>query len=86
MSDFYENHQPGLESPGLHIDTITPSDTAELPRATRGLNVAESGFVRVTTVTGEDGTLFLAAGVAFPIRVRRVWASGTTATGIVGLS
>ena len=53
--------------------------------STRALCVATSGLVQVTTVGGTTGTIYVMAGAPFPVRVRRVWASGTAATGIVGL-
>ena len=85
MTDPFSGHQAGLESPALYVDAVTPDDAADLSRPSRALNVAQSGAVRVTTVTGDTGTVFVAAGAAFPIRVVRVWATGTTATGIVAL-
>ncbi|PWJ12878.1 hypothetical protein SAMN05421539_11514 [Jannaschia seohaensis] len=39
--------------------------------------------MRVTTVGGSTEAIHIAAGVPFPIRVTRVWATG--ATGIVAL-
>lgn len=86
MSDAYKNYQHGLESPALYLDQIVPSDAADLARVTRALNVTVSGAIRVTTVTGDTATVYVAAGGAFPLRVRKVWATGTDAAGIVGLS
>ncbi|MEX5730234.1 hypothetical protein Ga0609869_003587 [Rhodovulum iodosum] len=84
--DAFLDFQPGLQSPALHLEPITPSDTADLARVTRALNVAGAGSVRVVTVTGQTGDIHVAAGIPFPIRVVRVLATGTTATGITGLS
>lgn len=84
-SDPFHAHAPGLESPALGALTITPADGSDLARATRALNVAQAGFLRVTMVSGDVVTLYVAAGLAFPARVRRVWQTGTTATGITGL-
>lgn len=85
MSDFFENHQPGLESPAAGLAVITPNDAADLAVATRGVNVTTSGLLYVTTVNGDSGDIYVAAGTVFPIRARRIWATGTTATGIRGL-
>lgn len=85
MSDTFEGFSSGLESPATHITTITPNDTTDLVVASRALNVATSGVVRVTTVGGTTAPIYVVAGVAFPVRVTRVWNSGTTATGIVAL-
>lgn len=85
MTDLFSNMAPGLESPARNLSEITPSDTEDLAIFSRALNVAESGFVAVTTIAGDEGRVFLAAGSIFPLRVRRIWATGTTATGIACL-
>ncbi len=85
MTDLFQRFQPGLESPASRLLAVTPSDTADLAVASRALNVAQAGLVRVTTVAGDTGTVFIAAGVPFAIRVSRVWATGTTASGIAAL-
>lgn len=85
MKDPYAGFQPGLESPATRLVAVEPDDSADLVWTTRALGVAQAGMVRVTTQNGDTGEIFIAAGVPFPIRVRRVWATGTTATGIVAL-
>lgn len=82
MSDKFADYQQSLESPAQHIYNVTPSDTADITYASRALNVSEAGFVRVTTVGGNDATIFVSAGNAFPVRATRIWDTGTTATGI----
>lgn len=86
MTDVFKNHQTGLESPATRLLPITPNDDVDLPIATRALSVGTEGFVNVTTVGGDIGRVFLAAGVPFPIRAVRIWATDTTATEIVGLA
>ena len=86
MSDPFEHHTNGLESPATALAPVIPDDTTDLVTPSRALNVAQAGFVRVTTTEGSEATLYIAAGLAFPVRVRRVWATGTTATDIVALS
>ena len=83
MTDRFEDHVSGLESPATHLEAVTPDDGADLPRASRALNVSQAGFIRLTTVGGSIATVYVAPGVAFPVRAARVWATGTTATGIV---
>lgn len=85
MSDPFDGATTGLESPALHLAPVVPNDAADLATACRALAVTQSGQVQITTITGQTGTIFVAAGVPFPIRVRRVWASGTTASEIVAL-
>lgn len=86
MVDAFSQYRSGLESPAIRLLNITPSDTADIAEASRALNVATSGTVRMTTVGGTTVTVFIAAGIAFPVRAVRIWSTGTTATDIVALS
>lgn len=78
--------------PAELITLITPSDTAIInfggkAKATRGISLAGAGTLRVITVHGEDITIpsgALAVGVIHAIAVKQVYATGTSATGIVG--
>ena len=85
MSDPFGNHTPGLESPASLLEPVTPSDTVDMATPSRALNVQQSGTVRVSTTGGSTATLYVAAGIGFPVRATRVWATGTTATGIVAM-
>jgi hypothetical protein len=85
MPDTFSSYSSSLDSPASNVTEITPSDTEDLATASRALNVAAEGLVRVTTVGGDTASILIAAGVPFPIRCTRVWATGTTATGIVSL-
>lgn len=85
MSDLFEGFQPGLESPATRLAQIAPSDTQDLAFISRAIAVATTGSVRVTTLAGDTGAVHIVAGVPFAIRVSRIWATGTTATGIVAL-
>ena len=71
--------------PATALGEITPDDATDLAEVTIALNVATPGTVRVTTEGGDTGDVTIAPGLAFPIRVTRVWATGTSATGIRGL-
>lgn len=65
---------------------ITPSDSTDLPQVTRTLWVGGAGNVSVQMIDGTAITLQgCAAGQEIPVRVRRVYATGTTASNIVGL-
>ena len=85
MADTFSSHTRSLSSPPTDLIAVTPSDTDDLAYISRGLNVAASGTVHVTTHGGTTATIFVAAGIVFPIRVERIWATGTTATGIVAM-
>lgn len=85
MTDPFASFVGGLEAPATEIFDVVPDDTQDLEIATRAINVSLAGNVRVTTVGGSTATVFVGAGIAFPIRVVRLHATGTTAQGIVGL-
>ncbi len=86
MTDF-STYQPGLESPPSRALTITPDDNADAPLTLRGLMVAAAGHVAVTTLEGDEVVLpALQPGVQYAILASRIRATGTTATGIVGLA
>lgn len=86
MVDAFSQYRIGLESPAVRLLSVVPSDTADIPEASRAINVATSGTVRITTVGGTTATVFVAAGIAFPVRATRIWSTGTTAANIVALS
>jgi len=87
MKDHFSAHSAGLTSPAEHADAITPSDAGELPRATRALYVGQGGDVSARFVSGDSVVLAnLQGGTVYPLRLRQVLATGTTATGLVGLS
>lgn len=68
-----------------HAFNVIPSDTGSL--GSDYLSFANSGAqtIQVTMVGGEMATLTLPSGI-YPLRVRRVWATGTTVTNIVAFS
>lgn len=85
MADDFVSMQTGLDSPGSHIALVTPNDSTDLVKASRGLLIGGSGTLKVTTVGGETITIpatCVPAGGVLPLRVARVWATGTTATDI----
>lgn len=71
-------------SPSTAPYLITPSDTGALSPAIRSFSVAVAGNVSVIRLDGTTETWALPAGV-FPGAVRQIRATGTTATGFVGL-
>ena len=87
MQDVFADHAVGLTAPATRPETITPSDAAELSYVTRALYVGQTGNVRVKTTTGDIVTLAnMQSGILYPIRVLQVFATGTTASDLVGLS
>lgn len=72
--------------PAFRAATITPSNTVDIAAPVRAIYVGGAGSVVITTVDGNDVTFAgLPAGMILPVRAVRVKATGTTATGLVGL-
>lgn len=86
MSDPFKEHQSGLTSPASAAFSISPSNGNPLANVTRAIYVGGTGDLRVTMKGGETVVLSqVQAGVIYPLRCTHVMATGTTATGIVGL-
>lgn len=85
MADIFENRTAGLDSPGSNAAVVTPNDSTDLTTSTRALYVGGTGAIKVDMVGGETVT-FEASAVGFmPIRVKRVYSTGTTATNILAI-
>ncbi|OHE79026.1 MAG: hypothetical protein A3F67_10980 [Verrucomicrobia bacterium RIFCSPHIGHO2_12_FULL_41_10] len=64
---------------------ITPSDSAILP-VTRGVYVGVTGNLNVVMADGSSAVVFSNVPVGiFPIQVKQVYATSTTATSLVAL-
>lgn len=62
---------------------VTPSDSVNLDDISV-IYCGSGGTIKVTTAQGSDVTFAnLAAGSILPLQVRRVWSTGTTATGLI---
>jgi hypothetical protein len=86
MTDSFKNFARSLTSPPENAGAIVPSDSEDLPQVTRALYVGGAGDVALRMAGGELVTLAnLQAGSLVPLRVARVLATGTSATGLVGL-
>ena len=86
MKDPFENRASGLESPARGAAAVVPDDDdANVPMVTRSLYVGFPGDVTVTMLDGNVVTFSAVPAGLLPIRVTRVHATGTTATGIVAL-
>lgn len=88
MTDYFSTFTSNLSAPAEHAETVDISATDHtFSRATRGLIVNVAGNVKADFVGGSTGiTLTLLAGVIYPLRLTKIYKTGTTATGITGLS
>ncbi len=86
MPDRFSSNIPSLTSPATHAFAIAPNDTTDLSEVTRAVYIGGGGALAVRMLSGQTVTFSGATGGStLPLRVDRVLATGTTATGIVGL-
>jgi hypothetical protein len=76
----------GAQNPARHATAISPHNSNELSYITRALYVGGAGDVKVTMQGGEEVTFVgVLAGTLLPIKVRKVFSTGTSATDLIGL-
>lgn len=77
----------GWSSPARNAFAITPSDSADLAFLTRGIYVGGAGNLSVILADDTDPVSFVGvlAGTLLALRAKRVRATGTTATSLVGV-
>jgi len=76
----------GYNAPAENAFSVTPNDSTDMANAARALFVGGAGDVKVDTTGGDTVTFTgVTAGMILPVRVTRVYATGTTATNIVAV-
>lgn len=86
MTDLFANTTPGLDAPASDGFAVTPNDSTDLLQTTRALFVGTTGNLALVLASGAALSFAnVASGTVLPLRVRRIKATGTTATDIVGL-
>jgi hypothetical protein len=88
MSSIIKDGQNGKMSVNVSPITgafaITPNDSTDLSEITLSLWVSVAGAVKVTMYDGSVVTYANLTAGRHPLRVKRVWSTGTAATGLVG--
>lgn len=79
----HTNKTQTIVSPVTGAAAVTPNDSADLSEVTLNLYVGTGGTLKVTMQDGTTPTYAAIAAGRHPLRVKRVWATGTSATGIV---
>lgn len=82
MNDPFRNRTLSLSGPARDVVPVTPDDSNDLPNIAIALYVEAGGSVAFTTVAGNNRTVKVGNFYILPIGARRVFATGTTATGI----
>jgi hypothetical protein len=87
MTDLYGGTGDDLDGPASRLRTITPSDTAPLPLASKAIYVGGTGDITIVAVSDAQAVTLPAvpAGTVLRIRAAKVMATGTTATNLVAL-
>lgn len=84
IKDNFKSEEMELHSPAEDAQIVTPNDDGDLPYIPRAFLVASDGNVKVTTKRGTVITFTgLKQGMLIPLRVTRIWSTGTTVSGIV---
>lgn len=76
--------------PSYQAIAIVPSDTVDLIRSVRGVYVGGDGNLKLhcSDDTTSEAVTFVGvvAGTIIPVAPKRVYATGTTATNLIGLA
>ena len=81
-------NDPGINAPYSRATAVTLSDSQDLAEVTRAINVHKTGATSVAvkvTMAGDGSVVTLNIGEAttLPVRVSRVWLTGTDASATV---
>jgi hypothetical protein len=72
--------------PADNAAAVTPNDSTDLTNTARALYVGSTGDVKVDTAAGDTVTFgTVPSGAILPVRVKRVYSTGTTASNIVSI-
>ncbi len=85
MTNPFANRSASLQGPATDIQAVTPSDTDDLPMIAIALYVETGGTVSFVTASGHARQVAVPDFTILPVGVRKVDATGTTATGIHAL-
>ena len=84
MPDPYANVGSDVLGPARNAAAVVPSDSADLPNASKRLWVGTGGAVALVTVGGDTVTYTAVPnGTYLQVRAARVKSTGTTASNIV---
>ena len=78
-----ENYNVGLTTPGRRVAAVTPNDTNRLPFTALTIYVGVGGDIAYETVSGDTITQTVPDYYEIPLQIVKVFADGTTASGIV---
>lgn len=65
--------------------TLVPSNTVNLPKMVRAIRAQAGGTIKILGKDAVAATLYFSDGETRTVWVRRIFVTGTTATGIEGM-
>lgn len=82
----FDGRSAAITGPAPDGFAITPDDATELSEITRAIYIGTAGDITLTLVSNTE-LLFknIPSGTILPVRARRIKATGTTATDLLGL-
>lgn len=81
--DAFKKHARTLPGGPMHLQNVTPDDAQDLSHVAHWVYISVAGTLRITTNGGETLTTPEMAAGWHLMEVARVFATGTTATGIM---
>lgn len=85
MPNPFSNRAASLSGPASDVQPVVPNDGTDLAVMAIALYVEKGGVLSVITTAGAQRQISLPDFSILPVGVRRVRATGTTATGIHAL-
>lgn len=82
MTNPFENRAHSLSGPATDLLPVVPNDGANLPEVAVALYVETGGTLSLVTARGIARSVTVADRSILPVGVRKVNATGTSATGI----
>lgn len=82
MTNPFENRTSSLSGPATDMLPVTPDDVVEFTEVAVALYIETGGILSFLTARNQVRTANVANNSILPVGVRRVNASGTTASGI----
>ena len=87
MPDNFAQHQQKYSGPATRALSVTPNDSTDLANVARALWVGTGGNLNLLLIGDTSPVVFanVPSGTLLPVRAKRVYATSTTATGIVAI-
>lgn len=82
---FVPKANPQTDKPATGGEAVTPHDTNELTYVSRALWIGSTGNLKVTMADGQELTFNSVPVGWMPLRVKKVFSTGTTAANIVAV-